>query len=206
MRRQMFLIAAVAAACSGSPPRTGAASTAAVTAGAPGAAVAPDSLQPGGDSAASARSGMTGMMAGGGRRGSMAGMMRGGSMMGPMSGDTTADTSAAPTAHALRTDSAADCPPVNQAMVDRGRTVFSATGNCFACHGANARGTVLAPDLTDPTWLDIDGSYAAIANLVRVGVPSPKAHATPMPPLGGALLSNAQVCAVAAYVYSLGRR
>lgn len=198
MRRQMFLIAAIAAACTGSAPHTGGSSSANTTARAPGAAVAPDSLRPGAESAARARVGMGGMMAGG--------RMRGGSMMGPMSGDTIADTSAAPTVHALTADSAADCPPVNQPLVDRGRTVFAATGNCFACHGANARGTALAPNLTDPTWLDIDGSYAAIANLVRVGVPSPKAHATPMPPLGGAPLSDAQVCAVAAYVYSLGHR
>jgi mono/diheme cytochrome c family protein len=202
----MFLIAAVAAACTGSPPRTGAASTANAAGGAPGASVAADSRQPGADSAARARVGMGGRMAGGRMGGAMAGMMRGGSMMGSMSGDTSADTSAAPTVHALTADSAADCPPVNQPLVDRGRTVFSATGNCFACHGANAGGTALAPNLTDPTWLDIDGSYAAIANLVRVGVPSPKAHATPMPPLGGAPLSDAQVCAVAAYVYSLGHR
>jgi hypothetical protein len=35
-------------------------------------------------------------------------------------------------------------------------------------------------------------------------VPYPKQHAAPMPPMGGASLTPQQVCAVAAYVYSLG--
>jgi mono/diheme cytochrome c family protein len=55
-------------------------------------------------------------------------------------------------------------------------------------------------------WLNIDGSYAAIAGLVRTGVPNPKQHSAPMPPMGGATMSAVQVCAVAAYVYSLGHR
>jgi mono/diheme cytochrome c family protein len=64
----------------------------------------------------------------------------------------------------------------------------------------------LAPDLTDAQWLNVDGSYGSIAGLVRSGVPKPKEHSAPMPALGGAPLSGAQVCAVAAYVYSLGHR
>ncbi|MBK5187072.1 MAG: c-type cytochrome [Gemmatimonadaceae bacterium] len=94
---------------------------------------------------------------------------------------------------------------MDQALVDRGRAVFSATGNCFTCHGANAKGTALAPDLTDRTWLNIDGSYRSIVALVRTGVPKPKQYVTPMPALGGAPLNTSQVCAVAAYVYSLDR-
>ncbi len=60
------------------------------------------------------------------------------------------------------------------------------------------------PNLTDTTWLNIDGSYAGIAGLVRSGVPQPKHFPTPMPPGGGAQLDQGQLCAVAAYVYSLG--
>jgi mono/diheme cytochrome c family protein len=94
----------------------------------------------------------------------------------------------------------------DQRLVDAGRAVFSGTGNCFACHGPNAQGTALAPNLTDAPWLDIDGSYAAIAGLVRTGVAKPRQYATPMPALGGAALSGSQVCAVAAYVCSLTHR
>lgn len=118
----------------------------------------------------------------------------------------TADTSAAPTAQTATTAVAPDCPPVDKALADRGRAVFSGPGNCFACHAANAQGTALAPNLTDATWLNIDGSYAAIAELVRTGVAKPKQHPAPMPPLGGASLSAPQVCAVAAYVYSISHR
>ncbi|MHB1863164.1 MAG: c-type cytochrome [Gemmatimonadaceae bacterium] len=95
---------------------------------------------------------------------------------------------------------------MDKTMADRGRAVFSGAGNCFVCHALNAQGTALAPNLTDTTWLNIDGSYAAIAGLVRAGVPKPKQHPAPMPPLGGASLSAPQVCAVAAYVYSISHR
>jgi mono/diheme cytochrome c family protein len=99
---------------------------------------------------------------------------------------------------------AAECPAVDPKLVAAGRAIFMGAGNCQMCHGANAKGTPLAPDLTDATWLNIDGSYAAIAGLVRTGVPRPKKYPAPMPPMGGGSLAAAQVCAVAAYVYSLG--
>jgi mono/diheme cytochrome c family protein len=38
---------------------------------------------------------------------------------------------------------------------------------------------------------------------VKEGVPTPKAHPTPMPPMGGAQLSEDQVRAVATYIFSL---
>ncbi|HVA58061.1 MAG TPA: c-type cytochrome [Gemmatimonadaceae bacterium] len=133
------------------------------------------------------------------------GMMGGATGSMPMTmGAARADTSAAPTPKATHAAGTPDCPPVDQALVDRGRAVFSGSGTCFACHGPNAKGTALAPNLTDPQWLNIDGSYASIVGLVRTGVPKPKQHAAPMPALGGATLTGAQVCAVAAYVYSLG--
>lgn len=99
---------------------------------------------------------------------------------------------------------AAECPAVDKKLVAAGRAIFTGAGNCQMCHGANAKGTPLAPDLTDATWLNVDGSYAAIAGLVNKGVPAPKKYPAPMPPMGGASLSAGQVCAVAAYVYSLG--
>ena len=41
-----------------------------------------------------------------------------------------------------------------------GKVIFTSKGICYACHGANAKGTPLAPDLTDGKWLNIDGSVA----------------------------------------------
>ena len=106
-------------------------------------------------------------------------------------------------AAAARVASAVECPPVSKELVDRGRKIFTGTGNCYACHGNDAHGSAVAPNLTDSTWLNIDGSYAGIAGLVRSGVPQPKHFPTPMPPGGGAQLDQGQLCAVAAYVYSL---
>lgn len=133
------------------------------------------------------------------------GMMGGGGMMragGVMRGRE--DTAAAPHARAAA-GSAAGCPNASQTLVDEGREIFTGQGNCYACHGGNAKGTPVAPDLTDSTWLNIDGSYGAIASLVHRGVPHPKQFPSAMPAMGGAQLDSLQVCAVAAYVYSLSR-
>ena len=111
--------------------------------------------------------------------------------------------SSARASRALPPDSAAGCPRVSPAQVERGRPLFGEAGGCFACHGLDARGTMIAPDLTDAKWLDTDGSYTGIVKIVRAGVAKPKAHPAPMAPLGGAALSRAQVCAVSAYVYAL---
>ena len=89
-------------------------------------------------------------------------------------------------------------------LVALGDSIFhgrAAGGICFTCHGPDAKGTALAPDLTDATWINIDGSRAAIANIVRTGVLQPKQHPGPMPPFAG--FTDQQLQAVAAYVYSL---
>jgi mono/diheme cytochrome c family protein len=79
----------------------------------------------------------------------------------------------------------------------------TAGGTCFTCHGQDAKGTTLAPNLSDNQWIDGDGTYNYIVERVTTGVPQPKQYPAPMPPKGGANLSDAQVRAVAAYVYSL---
>lgn len=79
-------------------------------------------------------------------------------------------------------------------------------GTCSACHGQDAKGTAVAPDLTDNQWLNGDGSYQFIVNTITNGVPKPKQHPAPMPPKGGAPLTDDQVKAVAAYEYSLSHK
>jgi mono/diheme cytochrome c family protein len=81
-----------------------------------------------------------------------------------------------------------------------------AGGTCTACHGQDAKGTQIAPDLTDDQWLNGDGSLAFIEKTVAEGVPQPKQHPAPMLPMGGASLSPDQVKAVSAYVYSLSHK
>jgi cbb3-type cytochrome c oxidase subunit III len=87
-----------------------------------------------------------------------------------------------------------------------GRAVFTGKGNCQVCHGPDAKGTPLAPDLTDAEWLNIDGKLESIVKVVKEGVAAPKKHPAPMPPMGGAQLSDTEVQNVAAYVFSLSNK
>jgi mono/diheme cytochrome c family protein len=101
---------------------------------------------------------------------------------------------------------AARAAGITPAMVALGDSIFHgqvANGTCSACHGSDAKGTPLAPDLTDSKWLWSDGSYKAIVRTVTEGVPAPREHRGVMPPMGGAQLTPAQVGAVGAYVFAL---
>ena len=82
---------------------------------------------------------------------------------------------------------------------------LAAGGICMTCHGPGAKGGQLAPDLTDQQWLNGDGSYDFIVQVISNGVPEPKQHPAPMPGFGQTFTPD-QVRAVAAYVYSLSRR
>lgn len=90
-------------------------------------------------------------------------------------------------------------------MVKAGDKVFHGAGNCTTCHGQNAKGTPLAPDLTANTWIQFAKrpTLAEVDSLVKAGVAKPKKHPAPMPAMGGASLSAQQVKDVAAYVLSL---
>lgn len=105
------------------------------------------------------------------------------------------------------TQTASNLPAgITQQQVNEGRQVFHGVGGCIACHGPDAKGTALAPDLTDNEWLHVSGrNYDEIRNLIKTGVPQPVSHPAPMPPMGGAQLTDEQVNAVAAYVVSLGQ-
>lgn len=96
----------------------------------------------------------------------------------------------------------ADTVPGAQQIAD-GMKIFTGKGTCFVCHGTDGKGTPLAPNLTDATWLNIDGKWASIEGLVKAGVPKPKQHPAPMPAMGGASLKPEELHAVAAYVWSL---
>lgn len=91
------------------------------------------------------------------------------------------------------------------AAQSNGKAIFEGKGMCFACHGKDAKGTPLAPNLTDAEWLNVDGTLPAIIALIEKGVPKPVKHTAPMPPMGGAKLSREEIEAVAAYVKELSR-
>jgi glucose/arabinose dehydrogenase/cytochrome c5 len=77
---------------------------------------------------------------------------------------------------------------------------------CTGCHGENAQGTPLGPDLTGKKWLWSNGSYSGITKTITDGVSQPKQYRSPMPPKGGAQLTADQVSAVAAYIWSVSHR
>jgi mono/diheme cytochrome c family protein len=95
---------------------------------------------------------------------------------------------------------------VTPAMITQGDSIFHGKGNCYACHGANAQGTV-GPNLTDAEWIHSDGSFEAIVKQVDTGVPKEQSKSgIVMPPKGGAAITEDEVKAVAAYVYSLSHK
>lgn len=96
---------------------------------------------------------------------------------------------------------------VTPQMVARGDSLFHGGGFCYTCHGGDGAGLPrLGSDLTDDEWRYTDGSYEGIVERVRQGVSSEASSSgLPMPPRGGARLSDAQVRAVAAYVWILSR-
>ena len=91
------------------------------------------------------------------------------------------------------------------ATIAMGDSLFNGKqmGACWACHGKGGKGTGVAPNLGDATWLNIDGSAEAIKGVITSGVPKPKKAKTAMPPMGGAKLTPEQIDAIAAYVFSL---
>jgi glucose/arabinose dehydrogenase len=79
-------------------------------------------------------------------------------------------------------------------------------GTCAGCHGADARGSQVGSDLASGHFLWGDGSVQAIIKTIDSGVPQPKDHTGAMPPKGGAQLSQADVAAVADYVWAISHR
>lgn len=118
--------------------------------------------------------------------------------------DAPAAAPATPPAAAMGSFDMAELTP---ALVAMGDSIFHGTlagGLCQTCHGVDGKGMAgLAPDLSDTTWLNTDGTWQGIATTVQTGVPTPKQHPAPMLPMGGATLTPDQIRAVAAYVYRL---
>jgi mono/diheme cytochrome c family protein len=103
---------------------------------------------------------------------------------------------------------AADSTPagVTPVAIAAGKDLFVGEGLCLACHGADAKGSI-GPDLTDKIWLHGTGSLADIVARVLVGVSSEQSKLGQiMPPRGGSGITDEQVRAVAAYVWSLSHK
>lgn len=96
---------------------------------------------------------------------------------------------------------------VTMAMVQEGNDIFHGAGICSSCHGANGAGLPnLGANLTDTEWLHSDGSYDAIVQTIMNGVTAEESTTgVPMPPKAGTTITDDQVKAAAAYVWSLSK-
>jgi mono/diheme cytochrome c family protein len=94
---------------------------------------------------------------------------------------------------------------VTMEMVNQGETIYSGSGLCYTCHGANGEGVQgLGANLNDDEWMHSDGSFEGIVTTIMNGVDtSASSTGTPMPAKGGSGISDEQVRAVAAYVWTL---
>ena len=94
---------------------------------------------------------------------------------------------------------------VTTAMVDEGKNVFEGPGICTSCHGPDATGLPnLGANLTDDEWVHSDGSYEAIVQQITNGVTAEESTSgVPMPAKGGTNITDDQVKAAAAYVWTL---
>jgi len=94
---------------------------------------------------------------------------------------------------------------VTPAMVEEGKGIYSGAGICMSCHGAAGEGIPnLGANLVDDEWLHIDGSYESIVQNILEGVTAQESSSgVPMPAKGGTAITDDQVKAVAAYVWTL---
>jgi mono/diheme cytochrome c family protein len=94
---------------------------------------------------------------------------------------------------------------VTPAMVEEGKGIYGGAGICMSCHGATGEGVPsLGADLTDDEWLHVDGSYESIVQNILEGVTAQESSSgVPMPAKGGTAITDDQVAAVAAYVWTL---
>jgi mono/diheme cytochrome c family protein len=103
-----------------------------------------------------------------------------------------------------------DVPPPAErsALVARGDSIFHVRA-CARCHGPDAKGTRNGPSLLGPTFLHVRGGYSEFIRIITSGVPTDsikdKTRTLNMQPRGGLQnpLNDADIRAVAAYVYSL---
>jgi mono/diheme cytochrome c family protein len=95
-------------------------------------------------------------------------------------------------------------PGVTDSAIAWGKALFHGSANCSACHGEGGRGTEYGPNITGALWLHGPGTYESLIEQVKHGVPASRsATGQPMPMRGWTTMSDDDVKAVAAYVWSI---
>jgi mono/diheme cytochrome c family protein len=91
---------------------------------------------------------------------------------------------------------------VTKLMIAEGKGVYRGNGICAVCHGRDAKGLAnLGNGLTDDEWAHGDGTYEGIVKTLREGAWAKSG--TAMPHQRATTLTDDQLLAVAAYVWSL---
>lgn len=98
---------------------------------------------------------------------------------------------------------------VTDAAIAIGDSIYH-SGGCQRCHGQKGVGANNGPSLVSGAWVQQAGSFDELVATITTGVPREKVKDTsrrfPMGPRGGPMnLDDAQVRAVAAYVWSISR-
>lgn len=94
---------------------------------------------------------------------------------------------------------------VTPARIAQGQELYRDTG-CPACHGPDAKGVSgLTADLTDGQWKFVEGGeLAALVTVIREGLTADKTGGMPM--MANTDLSDDQVKAIAAYIWSVNQK
>ena len=127
--------------------------------------------------------------------------------------NTAASPAAAQSGAAAAKPSASGLPAgVSAKMVAEGDSIFH-NRSCRNCHGMDAKGGRGGPNLTSGDFMHVSGSYDDFVKIITTGVPADQiqdpSHHNPMPARGGgrpAPLTDDQIRAVAAYIYSLNHK
>ena len=100
-------------------------------------------------------------------------------------------------------------PGATREQLRRGSRIFLgqvAGATCSGCHGSDGKGSTVGPNLTTGQWSWSDGSWQSISATIDKGVATPKHADGAMPPRGGAPLTDADVKAVAAFVWGISHQ
>ena len=134
----------------------------------------------------------------------------GGSTPGSSAPAPMASGGARPAANPAMAAAPSAAPAMSAALIAQGDSLFHAA-SCRRCHGPDAKGAQNGPNLTGPTWIHVNGSYNDFVRIITSGVPTDsikdKSHQFAMRARGGTpALTDDQIKAVAAYIYSLSHK
>jgi mono/diheme cytochrome c family protein len=93
---------------------------------------------------------------------------------------------------------------VTDSSIAWGRELFHGSAHCSQCHGVSARGTDQGPALSGVLWLHGPGTYRWLIEQIGHGLSAHESWSgKPMPSRAWSQMPDADVRAVAAYVWSI---